>query len=85
MVTREQMAVFVLRTLDPAINPPAWRDAYLQRRSRDERVLPLDEELIRRSVVSGCGGSNYCPTAAVTREQMGVFMSATFGLTFYGP
>ena len=43
------------------------------------------EELTRRSVVTGCGGGNYCPTAAVTREQMGVFISATFGLTLYGP
>ena len=43
------------------------------------------EELARRGVVGGCGGGNYCPTAAVTREQMGVFISATFGLTLYGP
>jgi hypothetical protein len=43
------------------------------------------EELTRRAVVSGCGGGNYCPAAAVTREQMGVFMSVTFGLTLYGP
>ena len=43
------------------------------------------EELTRRGVVTGCGGGNYCPTAAVTREQMGVFISVTFGLTLYGP
>jgi hypothetical protein len=43
------------------------------------------EELARRGVVSGCGAGDYCPTAAVTREQMGVFISATFGLTLYGP
>ncbi len=42
------------------------------------------EELARRGVVSGCGGGNYCPTAPVTREQMGVFLSVTFGLTLYG-
>jgi hypothetical protein len=35
-------------------------------------------------VVTGCGGGNYCPTAAVTREQMAVLLSATFGLTLYG-
>lgn len=39
----------------------------------------------RRGVVSGCGGGNYCATAAVTRGQMGVFISVTFGLTLYGP
>ena len=43
------------------------------------------EELTRRGVVTGCGGGNYCPTAPVTREQMGVFISVTFGLTLYGP
>ena len=42
------------------------------------------EELARRGVVTGCGGGNYCPTAAVTREQMGVFLCVTFGLTLYG-
>jgi hypothetical protein len=36
-------------------------------------------------VVSGCGGGNYCPADPVTREQMAVFTSATFGLTLYGP
>ena len=43
------------------------------------------EELTNRTVVSGCGGGNYCPTLPVTREQMGVFISVTFGLTLYGP
>jgi hypothetical protein len=43
------------------------------------------EELARRSVVNGCGGGNYCPTATVTREQMSVFIGVTFGLTLYGP
>jgi hypothetical protein len=35
-------------------------------------------------VVTGCGGGNYCPTAAVTREQMSVFLAVTFGLGLYG-
>ncbi len=43
------------------------------------------EELVRRGVVSGCGGGNYCPGNAVTREQMSVFLTVTFGLTLYGP
>ena len=41
------------------------------------------EELARRGVVAGCGGGNYCPSAAVTREQMAVFLAVTFGLTLY--
>jgi hypothetical protein len=46
---------------------------------------PWIEELTRRGVVSGCGGGNYCPGASVTREQMGVFLTVTFGLALYGP
>jgi hypothetical protein len=35
-------------------------------------------------VVTGCGNGNYCPSAPVTREQMGVFLSGTFALQLYG-
>ena len=42
------------------------------------------EELTRRGVVSGCGGGNYCPAISVSREQMSVFLTVTFGLTLYG-
>jgi hypothetical protein len=45
---------------------------------------PWVEELARRGVVSGCGGGNYCPSQAVTRQQMGVFLTVTFGLNLYG-
>jgi len=83
-VTREQMAVFVLRTLDPALSPPACVGAYKDVPTSSGFCRWI-EELTRRGVVTGCGGGNYCPTAAVTREQMGVFMSATFGLSLYGP
>jgi hypothetical protein len=43
------------------------------------------EELARRGVVTGCGGGSYCPSQPVTREQMSVFLTVTFGLTLYGP
>jgi hypothetical protein len=86
-VTREQMSVFVLRTLDPDLDPPACvpgaeRFADVPVSSAFCRWI---EELARRGVVGGCGGANYCPTAAVTREQMSVFLTMTFGLTLYGP
>ena len=45
---------------------------------------PWIEELARRGVVTGCGGGAYCPTSPVTREQMSVFLSVTFGLLLYG-
>jgi hypothetical protein len=43
------------------------------------------EELARRGVVAGCGGGSYCPAFAVTRGEMSVFLTTTFGLLLYGP
>jgi cysteine-rich repeat protein len=83
-VTREAMAVFVLRTLDPALDPPACTTPMFGDVPATSAFCRWIEELARRGVVTGCGGGNYCPAAAVTRDQMGVFLSATFGLTLYG-
>ena len=84
-VTREAMSVFALRTLEPTLDPPACVPpndfADVPETSPFCRWI---EELARRGVVSGCGNGNYCPAATVSREQMGVFLSVTFGLTLYG-
>jgi hypothetical protein len=84
-VTREQMAVFVLRTLDSALDPPACTTPVFADVPASSPFCKWIEELFRRGVVSGCGAGNYCPASPVTREQMGVFLSATFGLSLYGP
>ncbi|HET8646558.1 MAG TPA: S-layer homology domain-containing protein, partial [Vicinamibacteria bacterium] len=85
-VTRDQMAIFVLRTLDPALNPPACpTPSMFADVPAANPFCRWIEELARRGVVTGCGGGNYCPTSPVTRDQMGVFISVTFGLTLYGP
>jgi hypothetical protein len=84
-VTREQMAVFVLSTLDPVLNPPACGTPMFADVPPSSPFCKWIEELARRGVVSGCGGGNYCPLQPVTREQMGVFISVTFGLMLYGP
>jgi len=83
--TREQMAVFVLRTLDPALNPPACGTPVFTDVPASSPFCRWIEELVRRGVVTGCGGGIYCPTNPVTREQMGVFITVTFGLVLYGP
>ena len=84
-VTREQMSVFLLRTLDPALDPPACSPpntfADVPETSAFCRWV---EELARRGITGGCGGGNYCPAAAVTREQMSAFLSTAFGLALYG-
>jgi hypothetical protein len=82
--TREQMAVIVLRTLDPQLIPPACDAAMFADVPASSPFCPWIEELARRGVVTGCGGGNYCPSANVSREQMSVFLAVTFGLTLYG-
>ena len=82
--TREQMAVFVLRTLDPTLNPPNCGTPMFADVPASSSFCKWIEELARRNVVTGCGGGNYCPTANVTREQMSVFLTVTFGLVLYG-
>ena len=84
-VTREQMSVFVLLTLDPTMNPPPCGTPMFLDVPASSGFCRWIEELARRGVVTGCGGGNYCPLNPVTREQMGVFISVTFGLTLYGP
>lgn len=84
-VSREQMPVFVLRTLDAALVPPPCGVPVFSDVPASSPFCPWIEELARRGVVTGCGAGNYCPAASVTREQMGVFIAATFGLALYGP
>ena len=86
-VSREQMPIFVLRTLEgPTFNPPACSPPNTFLDVPETSVFcPWIEELARRGIVGGCGGGNYCPLNPVTRDQMGVFISGTFSLTLYGP
>jgi hypothetical protein len=85
-VSREQMAVFALATeeglgyLPPVCGTPVFGDV-----PASSPFCRWVEELHRRGVVAGCGGGNYCPADPVTREQMSVFLTQTFGLRLYGP
>jgi subtilisin-like proprotein convertase family protein len=87
-VTREQMSVFLLRTEGGATYTPA------------DCVTPIFDdvpcsnnfskwinELYNRGITSGCSVTPalFCPATPVTRAQMSVFLTATFGLTLYGP
>ena len=86
-VTREQLPVFVLRTFIPDLDPPpcvAGSEMFPDVPASSPFCRWI-EELARRGVVAGCGGGNYCPLGPVTREQMSVFVTATLGLTLYGP
>ncbi len=82
-VTRAQMAVFLLRTLEGSgYTPPPCVPG--QETFNDvpasSPFCPWIEELVRRGITSGCGGGNYCPSASVTRAQMAVFLVRTFSI-----
>jgi hypothetical protein len=84
-VSREQLAVYLLRTDNPAFTPPPCGAPVFNDVPASSPFCPWVEELYRRGVVAGCGGGAYCPLFIVSREQMSVFLSVTFGLTLYGP
>jgi len=81
-VTRAQMAVFLLRTkegltyLPPACVTPTFSDVPCS-----NAFARWIEELVRRGITVGCGSGNYCPNDPVTRGQMAVFLTLTFGLS----
>jgi hypothetical protein len=83
-VTRAQAAVFLLRTLDPALSPPPCGTPIFSDVPASSPYCPWIEELVRRGVVTGCGAGRYCPDDPTTRGQAAVMLTETFGLTLYG-
>jgi hypothetical protein len=79
-VTRQQMAVFLLKSKQGStyVPPPCNGDF-------TDVVCPSVfadwiEELAAEGITSGCGGTNYCPTNPVRRDQMAAFLYNTFQL-----
>ena len=82
LVTRAQMAIFLLRSkhgagyLPPAVGSGTgftdvpntyWAAAWVK-------------QLAAEGITSGCAANLYCPESSVTREQMAAFLSRTFGI-----
>jgi S-layer family protein len=85
-VTRDQMSVFLLRAKDgSAYLPSACTTAPFGDVPVSSPFCRWIRELVARGVTSGCGGGNYCPTAAVTRAQMSVFLLVTLEGPAYQP
>jgi hypothetical protein len=80
-VTREQMAVLLLRTDDPGLVPPGCGAPPFADVSCASVFAPWIQELVARGVTSGCFATLYCPADLVTRAQMAIFLVRTFGLT----
>ncbi|MFZ5821523.1 MAG: S-layer homology domain-containing protein [Chloroflexota bacterium] len=73
-VTRAQMAVFLLVAKHGAgYNPPAATGLFSDVPASNG-FAPWIEQMAAEGITGGCGGGKFCPNAAVTREQMAVFL-----------
>ena len=84
-VTRAQMAVFLLKTEHgSSYAPPACTGVFADVECSPTPAFAVDwiEQLYREGVTGGCatGPLRYCPSSAVTRGQMAVFLVKTFSL-----
>jgi len=79
-VTRDQMAVFLLRAkYGSSYSPPAATGVFGDV-DLGHWAAHWIEQLAAEGITAGCGGGNYCPENPVTRAQMAVFLVRTFGL-----
>jgi hypothetical protein len=75
-VTREQMAVFLVRGIHGAAFVPPPATGIFADVSTGSFTAPYVEQLYHDGITSGCATSplRYCPGDAVTRAQMAVFL-----------
>jgi len=80
IVTRAQMAVFLLRAEHGADYVPPPPTGVFTDLALDDPFTPWIEELAAEGVTAGCGGGKYCPNDPNLRDQMAVFLVRTFAL-----
>jgi CSLREA domain-containing protein len=79
-VTRDQMAVFLLRAkYGPAYAPPAATGVFTDVPTTHWAASWI-EQLASEGITGGCGAGIYCPATVVNRAQMAVFLVRTFNL-----
>jgi hypothetical protein len=81
-VTRDQMAIFLLRAKHGSSYVPPPATGVFQDVPVDYWAADWIEQLAAEGITSGCSVSpmRYCPTAPVTRDQMAVFLVRNFNL-----
>jgi hypothetical protein len=86
-VTRAQMAIFLLKTLEGSTYLPPTATGIFGDVTCGNLTCDFIEELYDRGITGGCQATPllYCPTNPVLRQQMAVFLVKTFGLLLYGP
>ena len=78
VVTRQQMAAFIIRALGE-FNPPEPASQRFLDVAATNPFYAFIEEMAVRQITFGCGGGNYCPGDAVLREQMAGFIVRGLG------
>jgi hypothetical protein len=79
-VTRAQMASFLVRAMDlPATDEDYFADDGASIHEADINALH------EAGVTGGCGDGNYCPNAAVSREEMASFLGRALDMEPGGP
>ena len=73
-VTREQMAVFLLKAEHGASHTPPACTGVFPDVPCPSLFAPWIEELAAEGVTVGCGAGNFCPADPVSRAQMAVFL-----------
>ena len=81
-VTRESMAVFLVRAVD-GVDPPAnlcaggspFTDV-----AQNSPFCPHIKRVQQLGITNGCGATTYCPSDFVNRAQMAIFLVRAFAL-----
>jgi hypothetical protein len=85
-VTRQQMAVFILKAKHGICYTPPPCTGDFPDVPCSSNFAPWIEQLAAEGITGGCGGGNYCPLANVRRDQMAVFMlKGKYGSNFKPP
>jgi hypothetical protein len=80
VVTRAQMAVFLLRAEHGNTYIPPTATGVFADVPTTHWAAAWIEQLAAEGITGGCGSGNYCPETPVTRAQMAVFLVGTFNL-----
>ena len=84
-VTRDQMAVFLLRAKYGSSHSPPAATGVFADVPANHWAASWIEQLAAEGITAGCGGGNYCPGTEVTRDQMAVFLVRVFALPIIVP
>jgi hypothetical protein len=80
-INRNEMAVFLIVVRGEGA-PPSCPPATFADVPSGSPFCPFVNRIAALGITAGCGGGNYCPTTAVTRNQMSAFMVADFQIPF---